>query len=131
MLPWAEPVAEVVMTAPLLAVSVRVEAKGRRGTRRQVRQRPGLDGRLLMVESISRGTVGQKLVYGELTSLFPVVLTAGTFGSWPRWIPGPFTFDSSGRVCTSERNDRGDGAGRAVQVGFLSRVPVKGAVGST
>ena len=40
MLPWAEPVAEVVMTAPLLAVSVRVEAKGRR---RQVRQRPGLD----------------------------------------------------------------------------------------
>ena len=43
MLPWAEPVAEVVMTAPLLAVSVKVEAKGRRGTRRQVRQRPGSD----------------------------------------------------------------------------------------
>ena len=43
MLPWAEPVAEVVMTAPLLAVSVKVEEKGRRGTRRQVRQRPGLN----------------------------------------------------------------------------------------
>ena len=43
MLPWAEPVAEVVMTASLLAVSVKVEAKGGRGTRRQVRQRPGLD----------------------------------------------------------------------------------------
>ena len=43
LLPWAEPVAEVVMTAPLLAVSVKVEAKGRRETRRQVRQRPGLD----------------------------------------------------------------------------------------
>ena len=43
MLPRAEPVAEVVMTAPLLAVSVKVEAKGRRGTRRQVRQGPGLD----------------------------------------------------------------------------------------
>ena len=43
MMPWAESVAEVVMTAPLLAWSVKVEAKGGRRMRRQVRQRSGLN----------------------------------------------------------------------------------------